>query len=96
MTGIFSWILERIAGLATSPEVAAVARKHAGDSMFFLSWYPDEYGEEIVRVIVGPLREALAGENEHVRAEVSKLIAMAEGWAEATDVFPSPCRGSSG
>ncbi|MCR3753293.1 hypothetical protein [Lentzea californiensis] len=88
--GVFSWVLGQIAELTTDPEVAAVLRGHVADqdSMFFLSWYPVEQGAEIVRVITGPLREVLEGENEHVRAVVSDLIAMAEGWAAATDVFP--------
>jgi hypothetical protein len=88
--GIFSWVLERIAAHTTDSAVAEAMRKHlAGhDGMFFLTWYSEQQAAEIVRVIVGPLREDLPGETESVRTRVSELIALAEGWAEATDVFP--------
>ncbi len=88
--GIFSWVLGQIADHTTDPGVEAVLRQHIADqdSMFFLSWYPVEQEAEIVRVITGPLREVIEGEDEHVRADVLELIGMAEGWADATDVFP--------
>lgn len=89
-SGVFSWVLERIAAHAEDSTVAEAMRKHLADhdGMFFLTWYSEQQAAEIVRVIVGPLREDLSGETESVRSQVSELIAMAEGWAEATDVFP--------
>ncbi|MFD4674716.1 hypothetical protein ACFWNN_33680 [Lentzea sp. NPDC058450] len=86
--GVYSWVLERIAEHTTNPAVAEVLREHADHSMFSLTWYPEEYAAEIVRVILGPLRDDLAGETEYVRSLVLELVAMAEGWADATDVFP--------
>ncbi|GHH39179.1 hypothetical protein [Lentzea cavernae] len=85
--GVYSWVLERIAEHTTDPAVAEVLREHADDKAFSLAWYP-EFGAEIVRVILGPLRDDLSEESEHVRTLVLELVAMAEGWADATDVFP--------
>ncbi|MET8763646.1 hypothetical protein [Lentzea sp. NPDC004782] len=89
-SGVFSWVLERIAAHTQDSTVAAAMRKHLADhdAMFFLTWYSEQQAAEIVRVILGPLREDLSGETESVRAQVSELVAMAEGWAEAADVFP--------
>ncbi|KJK44981.1 hypothetical protein UK23_27760 [Lentzea aerocolonigenes] len=88
--GVFDWVLERIADLTADPGVEAAVRDALGHhfKMFDLSWYPDEQAAEIVRVILGPLREELPGENEIVRGRVAELITMAEGWEAATDVFP--------
>ncbi len=85
--GVYSWVLERIAEHTTNPAVAEVLREHADGNAFNLIWYP-EYGAEIVRVVLGPLRDDVAGETEYVRSLVLELVAMAEGWADATDVFP--------
>ncbi|MET9229436.1 hypothetical protein [Lentzea sp. NPDC003310] len=89
-SGLFSWVLERIAALTEDEAVEAAVREHFAEpsGMFFLSWYPDEQGAEMVRVILGPLRDELAAETPDVRASVEELVAMAEGWADATDVFP--------
>lgn len=86
--GVYSWVLERIAEHTTNPAVAEVLRQHAYEYAFNLIWYPAEYGAEIVRVILGPLPDDLAGETEYVRSLVLELVTMAEGWADATDVFP--------
>ncbi|MET9633881.1 hypothetical protein ABZX92_41155 [Lentzea sp. NPDC006480] len=88
--GLFSWVLERIAAHTADSTVAQAMREHLADhdGMFFLTWYSEQQAAEIVRVITGPLREDLPGETESVRTRVAELIALAKGWAEATDVFP--------
>lgn len=88
--GVHTWVLERIADLTEDAAVEEAVRERLDhpSSMFALSWFPSEQAAEMVRVIVGPLRDELRDETPYVRASVEELIAMAEGWAEATDVFP--------